>query len=344
MPSVPLPFVVALLLLILLIALIRRDEASSRNHPFLALIAVCALQSMLVGLRWGYSIEPLRYVAPVVAAAVPALVYLSFGSLTIRLAEGRHDALWPHVIPVLLVGVLVAFWREPIDVVLIAIYLGYAAALAWIAGTGPDALGHARFDSTITAYRALQFAAAGLAASAAVDGLVALDFEWTRGNHAAALVAIANLIGLVVLCFAAAVAERSQPSAEPAGMPDTRPPVDSEEDRAVMVRIDDLMRTQKLYRDENLTLDRLARKAGIPARRISMAINRLASRNVSQYVNEHRVAEACRLLAGTEQPITMIMFEAGFQTKSNFNREFQRVTGTSPSIWRAAQDRSRESA
>jgi len=147
-----------------------------------------------------------------------------------------------------------------------------------------------------------------------------------------------------VLCFAAAVAERSQPAAEPAGVPDARPPVDSEEDRVVMASIDDLMRTQKLYRDENLTLDRLARKAGIPARRISMAINRLASRNVSQYVNDHRVAEACRLLAGTEQPITMVMFEAGFQTKSNFNREFQRVVGTSPSAWRAAQNRSRESA
>jgi AraC-like DNA-binding protein len=338
MPSVPLPFVVALLLAILLIALVRREEASSRNRPFLALIAVCAVQSMLVGLRWGYGIEPLRYATPIVAAAVPAIVFLSFGSLTTGSA-----AAWRHTVPVALVGVLVVFWHEPIDAVLIAIYLGYAGALAWIAGTGPDALGHARFDSTISAYRALQFAAAGLAASAAIDGLVALDLEWTRGTHAAALVAVANLIGLVVLCFAAAVAERSQPTVEPAGMPENLPPADSEEDRAVMARIDDLMRTQRLCCDENLTLERLARKAGIPARRISTAINRLASRNVSQYVNERRVAEACRLLAGTDQPITMIMFEAGFQTKSNFNREFQRVVGTSPSAWRAAQNRSRES-
>lgn len=29
------------------------------------------------------------------------------------------------------------------------------------------------------------------------------------------------------------------------------------------------------------------------------------------------------------------MFEVGFLTKSNFNREFLRVTGKSPSAWRA---------
>jgi AraC-like DNA-binding protein len=36
--------------------------------------------------------------------------------------------------------------------------------------------------------------------------------------------------------------------------------------------------------------------------------------------------------------VTTIMLDAGFQTKSNFNREFRRVTGTSPSLWRAAQE------
>ncbi|MBB5533605.1 AraC-like DNA-binding protein [Rhizobium giardinii] len=33
--------------------------------------------------------------------------------------------------------------------------------------------------------------------------------------------------------------------------------------------------------------------------------------------------------------MTEIMFEAGFSTKSNFNREFRRVTGVSPSHYRA---------
>jgi AraC-like DNA-binding protein len=34
--------------------------------------------------------------------------------------------------------------------------------------------------------------------------------------------------------------------------------------------------------------------------------------------------------------VTEIMLEAGFQTKSNFNREFKRVTGLTPSDYRSS--------
>ena len=56
--------------------------------------------------------------------------------------------------------------------------------------------------------------------------------------------------------------------------------------------------------------------------------------NVPQYVNTFRIRDACRMLEETDVPITGIVFEVGFTTKSNFNREFQRVTGLSPSAWR----------
>lgn len=73
----------------------------------------------------------------------------------------------------------------------------------------------------------------------------------------------------------------------------------------------------------------------MPAREVSAVINRASGLNVSQYVNNRRIAEACRLLEETEHPLTTVMFDCGFATKSNFNREFRRVTGTSPSQWRA---------
>jgi len=89
------------------------------------------------------------------------------------------------------------------------------------------------------------------------------------------------------------------------------------------------------FRDANLNLNRLARRAGLPALRISVAANRVRAKYVSQYINGYRIAEACRLLVATDEPVTKIMFDAGFQTKSNFNREFRRVTGMSPMAWRA---------
>ncbi|MDM5053684.1 AraC family transcriptional regulator [Aeromonas dhakensis] len=36
--------------------------------------------------------------------------------------------------------------------------------------------------------------------------------------------------------------------------------------------------------------------------------------------------------------MTQILMNAGFQTKSNFNREFQRITGLTPSQFRATRD------
>jgi AraC-like DNA-binding protein len=75
-------------------------------------------------------------------------------------------------------------------------------------------------------------------------------------------------------------------------------------------------------------------------RQISAAINRATGKNVSQYVNEFRIAEACALLVETDKPVTEIMLDVGFQTKSNFNREFRRVTNMTPVQWRQSRAKS----
>jgi AraC-like DNA-binding protein len=58
--------------------------------------------------------------------------------------------------------------------------------------------------------------------------------------------------------------------------------------------------------------------------------------NLSQYVNEYRIRDACTLLRDSDQSILQVALAVGFASKSNFNREFQRVTGQAPSVWRAA--------
>ena len=333
MPFVPLAFVNALLLVILLANVVRRDGAATANHPFIALLTACAIQSVLLGLRWGYGLEPVRYGLPIGAAVLPPLVYLSFETL----ASGPKpwSAMLPHLAPSLAVLLLVALWRPLIDVALIAIYVFYATALLRLASRGADALSQARLDAVPSALRSLHLAGVALFGSALVDALIALDLGVSQSVHAAALVSIANLAGLLGLGIAASVAGRSQPAPEPVESPGSRIAATSTDDPAVLARIDDLMSKQGLYRNDALNLDRLARKAGIPARQISAAINRETGRNVSQYVNDFRIADACRLLRATDLPLTQIMFEVGFQTKSNFNREFRRVTGTSPTLWRA---------
>lgn len=326
---IPLPFVVALLLAIRFVVLLRNQE--SGNRPFLALIGLCILQSIVVGLRWGYDLTALRYVLPVLAAAVPPLVLASFRSL---IQPDRADMPWLNGLPPLVVIGLLLFAPYFIDVALVVIFVGYAAILLRLATAGPDGLEEARLDGAAGAHKALLIAAGALCLSASFDIAVMLDFEWSRGENVPMMVSNANLLSLFLLGLTATVAARARALPAAPGETDQDPSVE-ERDRDVLERVDRLLATQNLFRDENLTLARLARRAGVPARQISGAINRLAGKNVSQYINDFRIAEACRLLRETDMPVTTAMFESGFQTKSNFNREFRRVTTQSPANWRA---------
>jgi len=53
------------------------------------------------------------------------------------------------------------------------------------------------------------------------------------------------------------------------------------------------------------------------------------------YLNDQRIREAQVLLReNIEMPIIDVMQNSGFSSKSNFNKEFLRVTGMSPSAFR----------
>nr|WP_235690549.1 AraC family transcriptional regulator [Aeromonas hydrophila] len=87
-----------------------------------------------------------------------------------------------------------------------------------------------------------------------------------------------------------------------------------------------------------ITLARLSRKLGIPAKQISSAVNLVRQQSIPRVINEYRIAHARQALLNTDESITQILMNAGFQTKSNFNREFQRITGLTPSQFRATRD------
>lgn len=331
----PLPFVVAILLAILFLALLRFGEGAGVSRPFLWLIGLCALQSVLVGLRWGYGISVLRFALPVVAASLPPLAYASFHRLVRPGPAARRRDLSAVALPPLLIAVLFLTLPQLIDIALVALFVGYAFALLRLGFSGPDGLREARFDGATPVHRALYVTSGALFLSALFDLIVLLDFERMHGVNVAAIVGNANFLGLLMIGLTAWIAGSGQ--APPDGTAEEEPAAAdpaAEDDREVLAGIEALMKRERLHCDENLNLSRLARRAGIPARRISAAINRLAGMNVSQYVNAFRIEEACRLLRDTDLTVTTVMLEAGFQTKSNFNREFRRVTGLSPAAWR----------
>lgn len=108
------------------------------------------------------------------------------------------------------------------------------------------------------------------------------------------------------------------------------------EAQAIFNRWEQVVAERQLYKKEGgITLEQAGRILVIPARQISQAINRIYGGSFSQYLNDCRVKAAQVLLCDhSDMPITELMQEAGFSTKSNFNKEFLRVTGLSPSEYR----------
>jgi AraC-like DNA-binding protein len=325
---VPLPFIVALLLGILLLRMRRGDEAAA-NRWMTILVTAYAVQAVLLGLHWGYGFRWALPFQSVMAATLAPLSWLGFRSFV---RVNRHAAL--HALPSLLVAGLWLWAPWLIDLALAVIFLGYGAALLHLARRGPDALGRATLDGAIPLSHALWATAIMLIVSPAIDLAISLDLMHDHGRHASLIASASSLISIALLGWAATVAGKSalvpvteQPQAVAAPAPNSS-------DLAIIAALDALMRERALHHDPNLSLERLARRMGLPARTVSSAINRVRAMNVSQYVNGHRIADACRLLADTNAPITQILLDVGFQTKSNFNREFLRVTGLNPSAWR----------
>lgn len=339
---VPISFVVALLLVSFIIRIWRdEEEARPAAMPFLVLLVVMTVQSVVVGLRWGYGVMAVMPLMSVLAASIPPLSFLAFRNLTQR-PHGYDVKDWPHALPVLLLLALNIVWGAPIDAALILIFLGYGLALFWLARLGPDGLSASRLDGALRSYRALQLMATSLVASSLSDIFISLDFSFSDGRHVPAVVTAFMSVILLLLGMAALQAEGG--SARESGEADADPIVSekkaqpertaSEEDARIARELDMMMQEKRLYKDAELNLGKLARRMGLSVRAVSNAVNRVHGVSVSHYVNNYRIAEACRLLRETSQPITAIVFDAGFLTKSNFNREFLRVTGKSPSAWR----------
>ena len=96
------------------------------------------------------------------------------------------------------------------------------------------------------------------------------------------------------------------------------------------------MEQERLYRDESLSLPALAEAVGISAHQLSEYFNGRLGVNFNGFVNGFRVAEARRLLEEDRaRTVLSIAYAVGFNSKSSFNTSFARLTGSTPTAFRA---------
>ncbi len=87
---------------------------------------------------------------------------------------------------------------------------------------------------------------------------------------------------------------------------------------------------------ESLTVSEVARVAGLTPNAFCRYFRSCSHRTFTDFVNELRVREACRLLQSSGQSVARIAFECGFGNLAHFHKEFRKRTGFTPGAFRAA--------
>lgn len=334
MPSVPVPFF-TLAVLVMLLAKVSLVDAS-RYRRVIGFLAGCALLVFLSALRWSFDLPLLRQLQSLMAIALPPLAWRCFSELTSSQPSRRNAFMLAPPLAALMINLTLPVAT---DVMLVALYLGYGAALLRTARQGSDAFLLSRLSDAPTAAKLAFIAGAFLCFCGMTDIAIAVDFGFFHGRQAPLLVAASQAILLPFLGLAILLPAKKPAVPVPVAVP--VPPTnhhesEAEEETERCVQLEKTLRTQALHLNPDLTLDLLARKTGTPARHISRAVNATRGCNVSQWINSFRIAHAQQLLRETDLPVTTVMLESGFNTKSNFNREFARLVGMSPVAYRRA--------
>lgn len=109
---------------------------------------------------------------------------------------------------------------------------------------------------------------------------------------------------------------------------------------ALEVNAQDQERMQTVYNyvqhnfQGGVNLDQAAKLVSMTVPAFCRYFKKLTRKTFSQFVNEFRIAHACRLLGDESQTIASVSFDSGFNNLSHFNRQFKQITGASPREYR----------
>jgi AraC-like DNA-binding protein len=107
-------------------------------------------------------------------------------------------------------------------------------------------------------------------------------------------------------------------------------------------RVTRTIRAIERHLDAALTLEALARSAGLSPYHFLRTFERLTGSTPHQYVLRSRLREAARRLASEPGKVVDIAFDCGFGDVSNFNRAFRTEFGQSPRRFRQPASRARD--
>lgn len=102
-------------------------------------------------------------------------------------------------------------------------------------------------------------------------------------------------------------------------------------------RLEEYLRLHKPHLQKDLKLDDLADKLSLPPKTLSILLNVHYKMNFCEFINHYRIKEAAAVLSDPQlkrKAVLDIAMEAGFNSKSAFNRAFKKETGLTPLQYR----------
>lgn len=101
-------------------------------------------------------------------------------------------------------------------------------------------------------------------------------------------------------------------------------------------KLNSSMSQECLYRDENLSLAKLAEHIGASPNYVSQTLNEYMETSFFDFLNFWRIKEAKVLLRTGNETILAIAYEVGFNSRSAFYSAFKKHAGMTPSDYRAS--------
>lgn len=116
----------------------------------------------------------------------------------------------------------------------------------------------------------------------------------------------------------------------------TRQPGLRKGERAEPVEIWKARRFIQEHSDEELSLTQVAKAVNISPNHLSERFKQVTGGNFVDYIARTRFEKARVLLRSGDLRVSEIAFATGFQSLSQFNRVFRKLSGKSPTEYRAA--------
>lgn len=305
--------------------------------------------------------------------ALPPLIWLYAVQLTTPEGDGMPAPQWPHILPPLagMTG-LVSLWTLPSDVrrtmlvygdlpdtshaAAVAIWL-FGLVLAWNFVSGAYAVvllrRLSRYRSQLRDLfsnndgRELFWLSGIVAVITAVWGLsvsiLLID------NLFAPLPLPASLGPLLLILLIGAFALRGlrqspglqsddlARTSNPEGDKYKKSALGEAQAQRIAERLETAMRTDRLYLDPALSLQKLSRHISVAPNLVSQTLNQKLEETFFDFVNRARIEAALPRIAQGKDTVLTIALDVGFNTRSTFYSAFKHVTGKTPREYRKAQ-------